>query len=234
MHEDADVTLKQRAAKQALEYLQDGMSLGLGSGSTMEQFLLLLAERVRNGELRHISGVPTSSHIAQLAEDLGIPRTTLEAHPVLDLAIDGADEVDGNLNLIKGLGKALLREKVVAVHARRLVILVDESKYVPRLGMTKPLPVELLPFEAQAHVRWLNTLGCKAELWLDEQGRPYVTDNGNFLARCWFPGGISDPEALARQLAERPGIIEHGLFLEMADEVIIASDAEVKILRRKR
>ncbi len=231
MQADRLVSLKQRAALQALEYIHDGMVLGLGTGSTIEQFLHLLAERLSSGTLQHVCGVPTSSQTTRLSEKLGIPLTSLSEHAWLDLAIDGADEVDGNLDMIKGLGKALLREKIVAVHSRRLVILVDESKCVPRLGTSKPLPVEILPFEAHAHVRWLNTLGCRAELWLDESGHPWVTDNGNYLARCWFSEGIPDAQSLARQLADRPGILEHGLFLDMADEVIVASETGVRILR---
>ena len=150
----------------------------------------------------------------------------------MDLAVDGADEVDARLDMIKGLGRALLREKIVEVHARRLVIIVDESKLVPRLGTRGPLPVEILPFEAPAHIRWLNGLGCRAELWLEDDGLPVRTDNGNYLARLWFPRGIRHPRALARKLAARPGIIEHGLFLDMADTVIVATESGIKLLER--
>jgi ribose 5-phosphate isomerase A len=229
--------LKQLAAQQALESLQDGMALGLGSGSTAACFVQLLGERVQAGTLRQIVGVPTSEKTARQAAALGIPLTTLtelERHrppPLLDLVIDGADEVDAELNLIKGLGQALLREKIIASYARRFVVIVDESKLVARLGRG-PLPVEIVQFEAGLHVRWLASLGCRAELWREADGRPIVTDNGNFLARCWFEtatgAGIPDVPALARVLAERPGIVEHGLFLGMASEVIVAGQVGIR------
>jgi ribose 5-phosphate isomerase A len=144
--------------------------------------------------------------------------------------VDGADEVDPDLNLIKGLGRALLREKIVACHAECFLVIVDVSKLVTRLGTQAPLPVEIVQFEAAAHVRWLNTLNCRAELWLEADGSPIVTDNGNYLARCWFADGIEDPCALARCLADRPGIVEHGLFLEMATAVIAATSVGTQIL----
>jgi ribose 5-phosphate isomerase A len=155
--------------------------------------------------------------------------------------VDGADEVDPKLNLIKGLGRALLREKIVEIHARQFVVIVDESKIVPRLGRRGPLPVEIITFEHQAHIRWLNSLGCRAELWLEKDGRPVVTDNGNYLVRCWFPGagtaaasGIVDIHYLANQLAWRPGIVEHGLFLGMASRVISAGSQGIEVLERNQ
>jgi len=223
-------TQKQQAAAHALQEVQSGMVLGLGSGSTAERFIRLLADCLQAGKLCDIQGVPTSENTAMLARQLGIPLTTLEQHPELDLAIDGADEVDPQLNLIKGLGRALLREKIVEIHAGRLIIIVDESKLVPRLGRG-PLPVELTPFEAGAQIRWLNSLGCRAELWL-ENGSPIVTDNHNYLARCWFPAGIPDAFLLARLLADRPGIVEHGLFLNMAQQVIVAGAEGIRVLER--
>ena len=225
------MNLKQEAARQALDYVRSGMVLGLGTGSTTRYFVEMLGQRLRNGTLQDIAGVPTSERTADLARTLGIPLTTLADQPRLDLAVDGADEVDPNLNLIKGLGRAALREKIVEVHADRFVVIVDESKLVPRLGRG-PLPVEIVPFAAQAHVRWLNSLGCRAELWLEPDSRPIVTDNGNYLVRCWFPQGIADPYALARILADRPGIVEHGLFLDMADAVVVAGEGGVRTLTR--
>jgi ribose 5-phosphate isomerase A len=227
------VNLKQEAARHALSHVRSGMNLGLGTGSTTAQFIHLLAERLRSGALRDICAVPTSDWTAARARELGIPLTTLAETPRLDLAVDGADEVDPDLNLIKGLGRALLREKVVEIHADCFLVLVDESKLVRRLGSKGPLPVEILPFQAPAHVRWLNTLGCRAELWLEEDGSPAVTDNGNYLARCWFPDGIADCQALARLLADRPGILEHGLFLDMASAVIVAGRDGVRTLERR-
>lgn len=213
------------------------MVLGLGSGSTTAVFIDLLGEQVKNGAIKHITGVATSEDTARRARSLGIPLENLvdccgpAGVPVLDLAVDGADEVDPGLDLIKGLGRALLREKIVEVHARKFVVIVDESKIVARLGRG-PLPVEIVPFEARVQVNWLNTLGCRAELWLEEDGSPVVTDNGNFLARCWFEAGIPDSGALARSLADRPGIVEHGLFLGMADAAIIAGADGVRIQER--
>ena len=226
------MNLKQQAARKALSLVRDGMTLGLGSGSTTAYFVEMLGEKVASGDLIDIRGVPTSEATAQQARKLGIPLTTLEDCPQLDLAVDGADEVDPNLNLIKGLGRALLREKIVEVHTRRFVVIVDESKLVDRLGQRGPLPVEVVTFQAQAHIRWLNTLGCRAEQWYEDDGSPVVTDNGNYLARCWFEGGIPDAYELAEMLSQRPGIVEHGLFLDMASEVIVAGEDGVRIVAR--
>jgi ribose 5-phosphate isomerase A len=225
--------LKLQAARQALAHVRDGMVLGLGSGSTSALFVDLLGEELRTGALRDITGLPTSQATEGRARALGIPLTTLAEQSRLDLVVDGADEVDPDLNLIKGLGRALLREKIVEIHAGRLLVIVDESKLVERLGRG-PLPVEVAAFGLEAHLRWLNTLGCRAELYLEDDGTPIVTDNGNYLVLCRFPGGIDDAYALARTLADRPGIIEHGLFLDMADEVIVASPQGTRLLSRDR
>lgn len=233
--------LKQQAARKALEFVQSGMVLGLGTGSTTACFVDLLGEMLSTGGLRNIMGVSTSQATADQARRLGIPLTSLNDHSNLDMAVDGADEVDVHLDLIKGLGKALLREKFVEIHTRRLIIIVDESKLVTRLGQRGALPVEIIPFEWMVSVDWLNTLGCHTELWRDESGEPFITDNGNYLARCWFGPrddqgrlqGIPDPRALACQLANRPGIVEHGLFLNMASEVIVAGANGIRLLERK-
>jgi ribose 5-phosphate isomerase A len=227
------VNLKQQAARQALKHVRNGMVLGLGTGSTTGYFVDLLGQALRSDALHDIVGVPTSEATAARARALGIPLTTLADHPHLDLAVDGADEVDPNLNLIKGLGRALLREKIVEIHAERFLVVVDESKMVQHLGQG-PLPVEIVRFEAETHVRWLVTLGCRAELWLEDDGSPIVTDNSNYLARCWFPGGITDVHVLARRLADRPGIVEHGLFLDMASAVIVAREKGIRLLKRER
>jgi ribose 5-phosphate isomerase A len=208
------------------------MVLGLGTGSTTAYFIALLGEKIRLGEIQNIRGVPTSEETAKQARRDGIPLVRLTEYSVLDLAVDGADEVDPELNLIKGLGRALLREKIVEVHAREFVVIVDESKIVSKLGTRGPLPVEIVTFEAHAHVNWLNTLGCRAELWLDEDGMPVVTDNGNNLVRCWFQGGIPNAYDLAARLAQRPGIVEHGLFLDMASRVIVARSGGVRVLEK--
>jgi len=228
------MNFKQQAAQKALDKVLSGMTLGLGTGSTTAFFVDLLGESLKSGKLRDIVGVPTSEATAARAKALNIPLTTLSQQPVLDLAVDGADEVDPDLNLIKGLGRALLREKVVEVHARQFVVIVDESKLVKRLGLKGKMPVELVPFEAEAQINWLNTLGCKAEMWLEENGKPVVTDNGNYLALCHFEQGIPDVYDLAAKLEKRPGIVEHGLFLDMASQVIVAGDQGIRILERTK
>lgn len=229
-----DRQLKLSAAQAALALVKSGMQIGLGSGSTAGLFVELLGEMLKSGRLKDIQAVPTSDQTARRAEELRIPLISLTQAGKLDLAIDGADEVDPELNLIKGLGKALLREKIIVINARKFIVVVDETKLVPQLGSRGPLPVEILPFEAGVHIRWLNTLGCRAVLWEDEQGAPYLTDNGNYLARCWFTPAIPEPLRLAEQLERRPGIIEHGLFLGMATEVIVAGKSGIEHLHRGR
>ena len=226
-----EIDYKKQAAVQALELVRSGMVLGLGSGSTIAHFIDELGARLRSGQLQRVSGVPTSLETAQRATAAGIALTTLAAHAQLELAVDGADEIDAQCNLIKGLGRSMLREKVVVQHALQFVVVADDSKRVRRLGTRGPLPVEILPFEAGAHVRWLGTLGCRAELWLAADGTALVTDNGNQLARCWFTDGIRDPWALALQLQARAGIVEHGLFLGMATQVITAGAGGVRSQR---
>jgi ribose 5-phosphate isomerase A len=227
---------RQRVALAALEYVKDGMILGLGTGNTTSYFIDALGEKLGLGELRDIRGVPTSVKSAEQARRLGIPLVSLADVQMLDLAVDGADEVDPERQLIKGLGRALLREKIVETHTRQFVVIVDEAKLSPRLGVKQPLPVEIVQFEAALHIRWLNSLGCRAEQWLEDDGRPVITDNGNFLARCWFDQGaqpgIADYNALARELAYHPGVVEHGMFLNMADAVLVGTQDGVKQVGR--
>jgi ribose 5-phosphate isomerase A len=225
--------LKEQAARRALTYVRSGMVLGLGTGSTTAHFVDLLGEQLQGGALCDIAGVPTSERTAERARGWGIPLVTLADYAHLDLAVDGADEVDPELHLIKGLGRALLREKIVEIHAERFLVIADESKLVQKLGRG-PLPVEIVPFAWQAQVRWLNTLDCRAELWCEVDGSPVVTDNGNYLALCHFAQGIADPPALARTLAARPGIVEHGLFLDMADTAIVAGRDGIQVLEWAR
>jgi ribose 5-phosphate isomerase A len=227
--------LKLEAARGALKYVENGMTLGLGSGSTAGHFLELLGQAVTSGNLTGITGVPTSVKTAHRARELGIALTSLgecarlRRPPLLDLTVDGADEVDPELNLIKGLGMALLREKIVAINTHTLVIIVDQSKLVDRLGQG-PLPVELARFGWEANVDWLTGLSDRAELWLQEDGTPYVTDNGNYLARCWFEKAISDPPELAGLMDKRPGILEHGLFLGLARRVVVATERGIEVM----
>ncbi len=228
------MNLKQQAAQKALTFVQSGMTLGLGSGSTTAYFVDMLGESIQQGRLTHIKGVPTSTATAEQARAIGIPLIPLSKHPNLDLAVDGADEVDPHFNLIKGLGRALLREKIVEIHAQRFVIIIDESKLVTTLGQRGPLPLELVKFEYEVQIDWLNTLGCRAELWLEDDGTPAITDNGNYLVRCWFGNAIPDAYVLADTLARRPGIVEHGLFLDMADTVIVAGSDQVSVLEHPK
>lgn len=223
--------LKRAAAAEALERVRSGMRLGLGTGSTTAHFLELLAARLEEGELEDVVGVPTSERTASAARALGIPVTSLDRAPELDLAVDGADEVDPALDLIKGLGGALLREKIVAQAARRLVIVVDDSKLVERLGEGGPLPVEVVPFAWEVQRAFVRGLGAEADLRADGEG-PYVTDNGNYVLDCRFSGGIDDPLGLDRALGARAGIVETGLFLGMAAEVVVGGPEGVRSLRR--
>jgi ribose 5-phosphate isomerase A len=208
------------------------MKLGLGTGSTVAFFLESLAMRFRNGEIPGIIGVPTSLWTQQRATDLGIPLGTLEEMGSMDLTVDGADEVDPDLELIKGLGGALLREKMVAQATDRLVIIVDESKLVQRLGTRSPLPVEVVPFAWKSHLPHLTQKGAEPILRMGPQGSPMCTDNGNYILDCRFPQGIENPSALQSELAGRAGVVESGLFLGLADEVLVGGGEGVRRISR--
>lgn len=219
--------LKRQAAYHAIDqYVRDGMVLGLGHGSTIAHALERLASHLKAGRLNGVRCVPVSKHTATAAQSLGIPLTTLDEIPHPDLCIDGADEVDPRLDLIKGLGGALLREKIVAVASARMVVIVDEGKVVTRLGTRAPLPVEVLTFGWTTHVEWLQALGCEPHLRRTPAGAPFVTDSGNYIYDCHFQGGIEDPGALEKTLNNRPGVVENGLFLEIADQVVIATQTQ--------
>ncbi len=223
--------LKQQAAEEAVaRFVHDGMTLGLGTGSTVYFALRKLGEELAAGRLNEITGVPTSVHTERQATAFGIPLTNLRDHIPLDVTIDGADEVDNDLNLIKGLGGALLREKIVAASSRKLVIVADESKHVTRLGSRVPLPVEVAQFAWQVQVPFLESLGAHAQRRMPTATEPYVTDNGNFILDARFPGGIPDVRQVAEALAHRPGVVEHGLFLGMAHEVVLATAGGVRIM----
>lgn len=210
---------KQAAGVAAAALVETGMRLGLGTGSTVAFFLEALAERVRSDGLEVI-GVPTSEDTAQRATALGIPITTLEELPELDLVVDGADEVDAAFRLIKGGGGALLREKIVAACGSRIVIIVGEGKRVEKLGTTFLLPVEIVPFGAKATQAKVEALGCQPYLRTLEDGETFVTDNGNWILDCKFAYGIEDPEQLHQQLSETPGVVEVGIFLDLCHHVI--------------
>jgi ribose 5-phosphate isomerase A len=224
--------LKRAAAEKAVALIENGMKLGLGTGSTARHVLQLIAERRKHGELTDIYGVPTSRATENLARELGIPLTTLDQNPRLDLAIDGTDEVDPHLNLIKGLGGALLWEKIVACAAERFVVVCDESKLVNRLGDRAPVPVEVVPFAYQIHVPFLEDLGGKPKLREKEGGMPFVSDGGHYIIDCYFEDGISDPWRLEAELNHRAGIVETGLFLDMAESVVVAAADGINLLAR--
>ena len=223
--------LKRAAAEASLKYVKDGMVLGLGTGSTARYVLEGLARRIRDEGLA-VSGVPTSLGTAEAAKLLGIPLTSLEEHPVLDLAIDGADEVDPQLDLIKGLGGALFREKIVAAAAKTFIVVVDDSKLVPRLGTKSPVPVEVHPFGWRVTLARIEALGAAVEL-RTRGSETFRTDNGNHILDARF-GPIRSPARLAASLDAIPGVLGHGLFLKMADTVLAASDAGVRTLRATR
>lgn len=216
--------LKRQAAARAVELVSDGMRLGLGTGSTAKHFVSCLAERVRGG-LR-VVGVPTSEVTRAQAEREGVPLTTLDETPELDLTVDGADELDESLRLVKGAGGALLREKIVASASRRMLVIADGSKRVETLGRF-PLPIEVVPFGLEATrraiVQALHGLALSGELRLRAAGGgPYLTDGGHLILDAAL-GRIPDPEALAEALARIPGVVEHGLFLGLATGAVLAT-----------
>jgi ribose 5-phosphate isomerase A len=218
---------KRAAAEAALALVRDGMTLGLGTGSTAAWFVRLLGERVRAG-LR-VRGVPTSSATRALASSLGIELCTLADVPALDLAVDGADEIDPDLRLIKGGGGALLYEKIVASAAARFVVIADATKEVTRLGGV-PLPVEVVPFAVPPVERRIRALGGEPALRMAGD-RPFVTDAGHHILDVRID--LSDPAATATALRALPGVVEHGLFLDMAHEAITASAGRVAVRRRE-
>jgi len=219
--------LKREAAEAAAEEIRDGMLLGLGTGSTVARLLDVLGARVLKG-LR-VRGVPTSSRTEEHARRLGIPLATLDEFPSLDLCIDGADEVTPELDCLKGLGGACVREKVVAAASSRFILIVDESKQVDRLGVKAPVVVEAIPFAAPVVLLALQDLAPSVRM--AEPGRPYLTDNGNFLLEL-RTGPIRDPQTLARRLDAIPGVLDHGLFLGMAATAFVASAGGVRRLDR--
>ncbi len=221
---------KRLAAERAVEFVEDGMVLGLGTGSTARHVLEVLAERRRAGALRRIVGVPTSRATRQAALELGIPLASLDDEPRLDLALDGADEVNPELNLIKGLGGALLWEKIVATASDRLVIVVDEGKLVERLGERAPLPVEVVPFGWTTHLAYLDLLGAQPTLRRARDGAPFTTDGGHYLLDCRFEDGIIEPDRIEREIRQRVGVVETGLFLGMADTVVVGGAGGVRVL----
>jgi len=217
---------KQLAGRVAANLVEAGSIVGLGSGSTATCAIHCLGERVRQG--LKIMGIPTSQKTQQLAQQLGIPLGTIEEHPQIDIDIDGADEIDPQLNLIKGGGGALLREKIIASASRRFVVVGDSSKQVGHLGKF-PLPVEVIPFAESLISKRIAALG--AQVSLRGAANPYVTDEGHHILDCTF-GEILDPAALSAKLRTIPGVVEHGLFIGMAEMALIGKDGKVMEIRR--
>jgi len=222
------MNLRQMAAARAVELVQSDMIVGLGTGATAGFAIEMIGQRLRDGTLRNIVGIPTSSGTVRLATKAGIPLGTLGEHPSIDLTIDGADEVDPQLTLIKGQGGALLHEKIVARASRREVIVVDDSKLVRLLGTKAPLSVEVVPFGWPTYVEPIRRLGCEPVL-RRAGDQPYVTDEGNYILDCRFQG-IGDPEALECKLNLIPGVVENGLFIGLAGLVIVASESGLREL----
>jgi ribose 5-phosphate isomerase A len=217
--------------ERALELVPNDCRIGLGSGHAAQAFVRALGQRVRTGSL-HVQGVPTSEDTGQLARQEGIPLLTLAEAGILELTVDGADEVDPHIDLIKGYGRALVREKIVAASSRRLIILVGQEKLVPQLGARGKLPVEVIPFALPLCERRLSQLGCRPVLY--RQGsEPFATDNGNHILDCQIDP-IADPRELEMDLRAIPGVVGTGLFLGMADTVLVGDRESLALIEERR
>ena len=230
---DLQAELKRAAALRAVEFVRSGMKVGLGTGSTAIYATRRIAELLKTGELRDILAFATSKATDEEARRLGIPMLSDDLPSGLDVTIDGADEVDPELNLIKGGGGALLREKIVAQASAREIIVVDETKPSPRLGTHHPVPVEVLPFAWLAQARFLESLGAKYTIRKNHDGTQFVTDSGKMILDCNF-GPIADAQRLADMLNTRAGIVEHGLFIDLATDLIVASAQGIQTRARNR
>jgi ribose 5-phosphate isomerase A len=219
---------KRLAGETAVTLIEDGMVIGLGSGTTATHMIYALGRRMQEG-LRITGAVATSHASEDLARELGIPLTDLDAHPALDLDIDGADEIDEQLRLIKGGGGALLREKIVASSARRFIVIVDATKRVAQLGQNFPLPVEVVPFAATPVIKRLETLGAIAQLRRSGDN-VFLTENCNIIVDCFFASGIADPAELDTRIHSIVGVVETGLFLHMAERAIIGGPEGITVL----
>jgi ribose 5-phosphate isomerase A len=208
------------------------MVVGLGTGSTVKFAIEELGKKITAGELSQVKGIPSSKRTAEEARQSGIPLTSLDEYPVIDLTIDGADEVDPELNLIKGGGGALFQEKILAECSKQMIVIVDQSKLSGQLGSLFPVPVEILPLACGPLKAYSESLGAQVNLRQQTDRKVYLTDQGNYILDCQF-GPIASPGNLAEKLKARAGIIEHGLFLGLASEIIVAGDAGIRILRRQ-
>jgi ribose 5-phosphate isomerase A len=218
--------MKRLAAEKACEYIEDGMILGLGTGSTVDYALKKIGKMIKEG--MRIKGVPTSFRTKKIANEENIPLTSLEENPEIDLTIDGADEVDSELRLIKGGGGALTREKMVAYYSNKVIIIIDETKVVKMLGIDFSLPVEVVKFGWTLTQKKLKEFKCNVEL-RKIMNNPYITDNSNYILDCEFDR-IKDPEQLELDINNIPGVVENGLFIGLVDEVIVGSKQGIKTL----
>jgi ribose 5-phosphate isomerase A len=221
---------KEAAARASLRFVRDGNIVGLGTGSTAAYAVRFLGEQVQAG--LKIRGIPTSVHTRELAASVGIPLTTLDEFQQIDVTIDGADEFDPQLHLIKGGGGALLREKIIASASRQLIIIADSSKQVAVLGKF-PLPVEVIPFAQPLVAKRIAALGATVKLRQDAKGNPFISDEGHHILDCGF-GQIPDPPALSRKLSDMPGVVEHGLFIDLVTVVLCAKGESVAELRTNK
>jgi len=224
--------LKQHAAERAVEFVESGMIVGLGHGTTAIWATRKIAELIKTKRLTSILAIPCSAQTEAEARQLGIPLTTLEEHPSIDLTIDGADEVAPNFDVIKGGGGALLREKIVAQATKREIIVVDESKVSSVIGTKWAVPVEVIPFGYGSQKAYLERIGARVSIRQKPDGSTFYTDQGNFILDCNF-GAISDPVALAEQLKRRTGIVEHGLFIRLVSDVIVAAPSGTRQLQQQ-
>lgn len=233
MSQNIDV-LKRQAAERAVEQVESGMVVGLGHGSTAIHAVRRIAALIQDGTLKNVLGVPCSQQIETEARKLNIPITTLEEHPVVDLTIDGADEVDPHLEVIKGGGGALLREKIVAQASQREIIVVDESKLSAALCTRFALPIEVIPFGWTTHLTFLEALGGQPKLRIASDGSLFKTDQGNFILDCRFEplASASALAELAEKIKARTGVVEHGFFIGVASEVIVAGADRIRNIRR--
>ncbi|WP_420640788.1 ribose-5-phosphate isomerase RpiA [Candidatus Leptofilum sp.] len=223
--------LKRQAAEKAVELVQSGMVIGLGTGSTAVHAVRAIGRLLKSGELQNIVAIPTSEVTAREAESLQIPLVTFDSHPEIDITIDGADEVASNLDVIKGLGGALLREKIVAAASKRFVIVADHTKRVTQLASKAPVPVEVISFAERPVADYLASLGALVVKRLDGK-RPFRTDENNIILDCHLPP-LTNPQQMAEAILKQPGVVEHGLFLNMATDAILATPDGIEHLGRE-
>ncbi len=228
---NAQDKLKRKSAEQAVEFVKSGMVLGFGTGSTFNHVLHVLAEKLNSGELENIVGVASSEKTEKLAKELNISTDTLANNLSLDLTIDGADEVDENLNLIKGGGESHLREKIIGQASKQYIVIVDESKLSKSLGEKWAVPIEVIKMAIDIEINYLKSIGAEVKQRLRSDGSAVITDEGNFLIDANF-GVIQDLNKLATLLEKRAGIVEHGLFIKMANYVVVATKNGVEVLEK--